>query len=242
MLMEEMQRCIQWLRDQVEAAGAEGLVVGLSGGIDSALVGYLIAKACPRNCLGLYLPCGSHPQDREDALLSAKAANLPFLELDLSRPHSWLWEGANNLFELDPAARRDVSGNLRARLRMAALYTVAGLKNYLVVGTDNKSEYHLSYFTKYGDGGVDLLPIVGLTKSQVYAWAKEAGLPQRLLQKPPSAGLWPGQTDEAELGISYNAVDRYLEGEPVLPHERERIEELHRRTEHKRKLPAMFIP
>lgn len=236
-----MERCIAWLRDRVELAGARGLVVGLSGGIDSALVGYLIAKACPDEALGVILPCHSISEDREDAILAAKAVNLPWIELDLSSPHTLLWERANRQLGLDPNENKGAGGNLRARLRMAALYTIAGLKNYLVVGTDNKAEYYVGYFTKYGDGGVDLLPIAGLTKGEVYQWAKEAGIPQQLLQKAPSAGLWSGQTDEQELGLSYSIIDAYLEGKEVPEKARERIEQLHRITEHKRHTPPQFM-
>ncbi len=242
MELEKMERCIDWLREQVKNAHAQGLIVGLSGGIDSALVGYLIAQACPNDALGVILPCHSSGQDREDAILGARAVKLPWLELDLSEPHSLLWEGANELLGLDPAENKGANGNLRARLRMSALYTLASLKNYLVVGTDNKAEYYIGYFTKYGDGGVDLLPIGSLTKAEVYLWAREAGIPQKILAKAPSAGLWPGQTDESELGLSYSSIDQYLEGKEVSERERERIEQLHGITEHKRHTPPCFIP
>lgn len=239
--MEQMERCIDWLKEQVSSTGARGLIVGLSGGIDSALVGYLIAQACPDESLGVILPCHSNEEDREDAILAAKAVKLPWLELDLSSVHSSIWEEANGLLGLNPGENKGANGNLRARLRMSALYTIASLKNYLVVGTDNKAEYYVGYFTKYGDGGVDLLPIASLSKGQVYLWAKEAGIPEKLLQKAPSAGLWPGQTDEEEMGLSYSVIDGYLEGKEVPEEARERIEKLHRITEHKRQTPPQFI-
>ena len=131
-------------------------------------------------------------------------------------------------------------GNLKARLRMATLYSVANALNYLVVGTDNAPESYTGYFTKYGDGGVDVLPISSLTKTEVRAWARALGLPEKIAGRVPTAGLWPGQTDEAEMGLTYDMIDRYLLGEQVPATISERIEELNQVSEHKRQLPPSF--
>lgn len=240
--MDEFTRCVHWLRQKTKEAGAKGLIVGLSGGVDSAVVGALIAQAFPEHSLGLVMPCYSPPQDREDAILGAEAVNLRWEELDLAQAHASLWEGANGLVRTDVTQNPEANGNLRARLRMCTLYTVAALKNYLVVGTDNWAEYFVGYFTKYGDGGVDLLPIGALTKSQVYRWAEYAKIPEAILKKAPSAGLWPGQTDEAELGLSYEEIDSYLEGKNIADEKRARIEYLNKVTEHKRVPPPIFQP
>src|SRR5699024_5129241 len=114
------------------------------------------------------------------------------------------------------------------------------LKNYLVVGTDNKSEWYTGYFTKYGDGGVDLLPIVEYTKTEIWEMAAYLGVPQEVIDKMPSADLWEGQTDEEEMGTSYAHIDAYLKGESVPTKDAEKIEPMHKRTAHKRSIPAQF--
>ena len=128
--------------------------------------------------------------------------------------------------------------NIKPRLRMTSLYFLANSLNFLVAGTGNRSELALGYFTKYGDGGVDVLPIGHLLKSEVRSLAKELGVPQPILDKPPSAGLWAGQTDEAEMGFTYEMLEAYLMGgaPAVSPDVARRIEELQRASAHKRGL------
>jgi len=129
--------------------------------------------------------------------------------------------------------------NMKPRLRMATLYFLANSLNYLVAGTGNRSELTLGYFTKYGDGGVDLLPIGDLLKSDVRTAARELGVPDEIVEKAPSAGLWLGQTDEAEMGFSYEVLENHLTNGPaaVSPALAMRIERLIRQSEHKRSLP-----
>ena len=129
--------------------------------------------------------------------------------------------------------------NLRPRLRMASLYYFANRLNYLVVGTGNRSELEVGYFTKYGDGGVDLLPLGALLKRQVRALAAHLGVPAPIIEKPPSAGLWEGQTDEGEMGFSYADLDRYLAGGKVPAALGERIEAMRTASEHKRRPPPV---
>jgi NAD+ synthase len=131
--------------------------------------------------------------------------------------------------------------NVKPRLRMTSLYFFANSLNYFVAGTGNRSEITLGYFTKYGDGGVDLLPIGHLLKSEVRALARELGVPNPVIEKAPTAGLWMGQTDEGEMGFSYEDLERYLvEGAPAVPETvAKRIEELRRTSEHKRALPPI---
>jgi NAD+ synthase len=132
--------------------------------------------------------------------------------------------------------------NLKPRLRMATLYYIANSLEYLVAGTGNRCELTIGYFTKHGDGGVDVLPIGSLLKSDVRALAQDLGIPEAILQRPPSAGLWPGQSDEAEMGFSYAELERYLADGPdgVPPALALRIERMERRTEHKRSPPPVF--
>jgi len=141
----------------------------------------------------------------------------------------------------DPLRGRVPLANIKPRLRMATLYYFANALNYLVAGTGNRSELSIGYFSKYGDGGVDLLPIGHLVKSEVRALARELNIPPEIVDRTPSAGLWFGQTDEEEMGFTYKDLERYLEDGPqgVSPALAMRIERLIRASEHKRQLPPM---
>lgn len=235
-------RITAWIREQVEQAGASGLVLGLSGGIDSATVLGLSVKAVgAERVRGLILPAHSQPEDSGDAELAANAFGLTPMTIDLT--------GAfDALVAALPSGTQLANANLKPRLRMIAVYQVAGSEGKLVIGTGNKSELLVGYFTKYGDGGVDLMPLAGLYKHQVRELAAEIGVPRQLIEKPPSAGLWPGQTDEQEMGISYDDLDATLEAlergdTDGLPSERvARVRLMIARSEHKRKLPPIFNP
>lgn len=239
---QKIDLTVDWLRETVKASGTKGLLVGLSGGIDSSVVAGLIKRAFPRDSLGVIMPCKSHGKDREDAKKCAEAFDLDYVEVELTQAHEAIFgpalEALEAVKEPDPARLRLTDANLRARLRMSTLYTLAGAMGYLVVGTDNAAETYTGYFTKYGDGGVDILPITHLTKREVYEWGRILGVPESVLERAPSAGLWEGQTDEAEMGTTYERIDDYLEGKPVPEEDRAIIEAMHRRSEHKRRMPA----
>lgn len=246
MLDKQINMVVDWLREQTEKAGAKGLLVGVSGGLDSAVVAFLIKKAFPASSLGVIMPCESLSQDIDDAREVVRKAQLAHLEIDLTSTFKTLSqtvkEAVASAGEWNPDKEKSALANLKARLRMSTLYLLAQNYSYLVVGTDNKAEWHLGYFTKYGDGGVDLLPLVHLTKGEVRQWALQLGVPKQVIDKTPSAGLWPGQTDEEEMGVSYLAVDRYLQGQPVSDEERAIIERWHKQTAHKRQLPSQPPP
>ena len=244
-----------WMQGQVRAAGLRGIVVGLSGGIDSAVVAGLAARAMTGQVVGVLLPCHSDPRDEADARLAAEHFSIPVIRIDLAPAYdrlvldlrtaiAHLPEGQRPVLvhdEIDPRARVPVA-NIKPRLRMTSLYFVANSMNYLVAGTGNRSELAIGYFTKYGDGGVDLLPIGGLVKSEVRAMARELGVPDAIIEKPPSAGLWQGQTDEAEMGFTYFELERYLtEGPGAVPAALgAKIEAMIRASEHKRGGPPIF--
>lgn len=233
-----VDRIVAWIRGRIEEAGMMGGVVGISGGVDSAVVAVLLKKAMGDRMLGVLMPCHSNPSDTEDALTLVKTFDIPYRLVDLSPVYDVF------LRVLDEEDRGgDVSlANIKPRLRMITLYYFANKLNYLVVGTGNKSELEVGYFTKYGDGGVDILPIGGLLKTQVREIARFLGIPERIITKPPSAGLWEGQTDEGEMGLTYEALDTYLlegKGDSNIIRKIERMRE---KSRHKRELPQIFLP
>lgn len=232
----------------MHAAGARGFVVGLSGGIDSAVVARLCQIAVHSHILGVLLPCYSQPQDEDDARLVAKAFGIPTVRVDLAQPYDALQESLHEAIKGLPHEVHVVDikqqlpeANIKPRLRMTTLYFIANSLNYLVAGTGNRSEITLGYYTKYGDGGVDVLPIGGLLKSEVRALAREIGVPAPVIDKAPSAGLWIGQTDEAEMGFTYETLEKYLTaGRAAVPAAiADRIEALRASSDHKRALPPI---
>jgi len=228
----------QWLETQVEAAKMQGVIFGLSGGIDSAVVAGLAKHAFNNNCLGVIMPCHSNPEDREHALLVAEALNLRTLDVDLTPVYdSFLQATAETTHALHVPQLG--LANIKPRLRMTTLYYYANIHSYLVLGTGNLAEYTVGYFTKYGDGGVDLMPIAGLVKSQVRDLAAYLGVPQPIIDKPPSAGLWANQTDEAEMGITYEQLDQYILTGEAEPRVKERVDQLAVMSAHKKRLPPI---
>jgi NAD+ synthase len=198
------KKLVSWIKGQLKQADAKGIVIGLSGGIDSSVVAALAKDAVGKSrVLGLLLPCHSQARDLKDAQIIAKRLGIKAELIDLSCAY-------DNLLKVLPKTSNLAQANLKARLRMSVLYYFANKKNYLVCGTGNKSELMVGYFTKYGDGGVDILPIGDLLKKDVKVLAKELGIPEHIITKPPTAGLWPGQTDEAEMGITYKELDDIL--------------------------------
>jgi NAD+ synthase len=242
---------VQWLRQRLAASGARGFVVGLSGGVDSAVVARLCQMASPGAVVGVVMPCHSDPRDEADARLLADHLGIPAVRVDLAPAYDRFAEDLLAAVGQLPADQQPVAAdeapdikarmplaNVKPRLRMTTLYFVANSLNYLVAGTGNRSELTIGYFTKYGDGGVDLLPIAPLLKSEVRAMAAELGVPQPIIDKAPSAGLWLGQTDEGEMGFTYADLENYLTKGPagVAPALALRIERLERASEHKRAL------
>ena len=239
-----------WLRDHVRAARAQGLVFGISGGIDSAVVARLSQLAMPDRCVGVLRPCHSNPQDEEDGRLVARHFGIPVMRVPLDGPYDGLTQSVDTAFEVVPGLRPHATDDLRARvphanvkprLRMTTLYLVANRLNYLVAGTGNRSEIAIGYYTKYGDGGVDLLPLGRLVKREVWELGRALGVPPGIIDKAPSAGLWLGQTDEAEMGFTYAELEQFLDEGPsaVAAKTAERIQHLMAVSEHKRALPPM---
>ncbi len=199
-----------WIREKVSAAGLKGVVFGVSGGLDSSVVAALCSRAFDKNILGLIMPCHSCKQDEQHALAVAGKFSIPTKTIILDDVCDTLLERLS--FDENQVISQAVKGNLKARLRMLTLYFYANQLQYLVVGSGNRSELAVGYFTKHGDGGVDILPLGNLVKRQVKELAEFLKIPQEIIDKPPSAGLWAGQTDEDELGFSYDELDDYLTG------------------------------
>jgi len=239
------ENIVSWIRKKVDVAGAKGVIIGLSGGVDSSCVAVLCRKAFPNNVLGVVMPCISNLQDEEHAKLIAEKFNIPFKIIDLEESFKTIFNSLEKE-EYNEEKQNNLSiANLKPRLRMIALYYFANKFNYLVVGTDNKTEEMLGYFTKYGDGGVDILPMANLYKKDVKKLAGYLEIPEEIINKKPSAGLWEGQTDEGEIGITYEEIDEILEriekNKELGDIEEEKvrkIREMIRVSEHKRKMPA----
>lgn len=234
----ELKNRIRFIRECLQAANANGVVFGNSGGKDSALVGILCKLACD-NTLGLIMPGRSkrnHGQDRRDGEELARAFGIEVRVVDLQAALQEMEAAVGSVSVPTEMAL----ANLAPRLRMAVLYAVAASENRLVAGTGNRSEIHLGYFTKWGDGACDFNPIADLTATEVYEFLRFLQVPACILEKAPSAALFDGQTDEGELGLSYERIDAFLLGQPVTGGEREIIERYHRASGHKRRMPLTY--
>lgn len=234
---EFVEKIKPWLQDKVLAAGCRGLVFGLSGGIDSAVVAALAKKTFPDNLLALIMPCFSDLQDEKDARLIAETLHIPVKKIILDKVFTSFLE----VLQVTEINTKDMpTANAKSRMRMITLYYHAAQLNFLVAGTGNRSELETGYFTKHGDSGVDLLPLGNLLKKEVLELAVYLGLPDEIINKPPSAGLWAGQTDEKEMGLTYDVLDRYLqEGTIFGEKEREIIVAMQKASSHKRNMPPI---
>lgn len=244
---DEVATRIAFLQEYLRATGAAGLVLGISGGQDSSLAGRLCqlaveglrADGVDARFIAVRLPYGVQ-RDEDDAQLALEfIAPDERVAFDIARGV----DGVDD--EFADALGAELSdfgkGNVKARMRMIAQYAIAGERGMLVVGTDHAAEALTGFFTKFGDGGADLLPLSGLNKRQGRALLEHLGAPERLYLKVPTADLLddtPGQSDEANLGLSYRDLDDYLEGREIEPHVAERIEARFLQTRHKRTTPV----
>ena len=210
--------------------GKKNVFIGISGGIDSALVAFLCVKALGnKRVFGLLMPYGRQT-DILDSFTVVKQLNIKYYQKDIKL--------IVDQYKISP--NKYVLANLMSRTRMAILYAYANHKDGLVVGTTNKSELSVGYFTKFGDGGCDLEPIAEVYKTEVYEMSKTLNIPQNIIDKKPTAGLWPNQTDEGEFGFSYDELDKFLQGNHINPEIEVKIQDLIKNSEHKRKLPPII--
>ena len=225
----EYEKRVVWIRALLARSGAKGIVYGNSGGKDSALTGILCKGAC-QDTVGLIMPCASKRnfgQDTEDGLAVAKQYGIETRTIDLTSVREQEVKALGTATSLALA-------NIAPRLRMTTLYAVAASENRIVAGTGNRSEAYMGYFTKWGDGAYDFNPIGDLTVTEIFAFLTYLGAPQQIIDKAPSAGLFDGQTDEAEMGISYRVIDQYLLNGQADKSELATMRRFHERSEHKR--------
>lgn len=235
---DEYEKRVAFIRQTLLESGAGGIVYGNSGGKDSALVGILCKAACS-DTVGIAMPCASKrnfEEDMADAGAVAKQFEIEQRSLDLTAVRQELMERLSGITGLCGGAM----ANIAPRLRMISLYAVAGSENRLVAGTGNRSEAYMGYFTKWGDGAYDFNPISDLTVTEIYEFLRFLDAPQSIIDKAPSAGLYEGQTDEQEMGISYREIDDFLLNGVVTKPASEILERFHTASEHKRKMPLTF--
>ncbi len=235
---KELSARVKFIQDALRASGASGIIFGNSGGKDCALVGILCKKACD-NTVGIQMPCCSKrnfESDMDDALEVARQFNITTRTFDLTAVRESMLSMFGTELELNDASL----ANIAPRLRMTTLYTIAAAENRLVAGTGNRSERYMGYFTKHGDGAADFNPISDLTVTEIYEFLRYLGAPESIITKAPSAGLFEGQTDEAEMGITYASIDNFLLNGEATEKDLEIMNRYHKRSEHKRRPLLMF--
>lgn len=231
-LHEYLKVIEKFVSNYLKNTGMSKYILGLSGGVDSSLVAAITKNAVGKEKLiCVMIPIDSNEADLEDAKKLAEVLDLNYIVFDGSETfHKEVEEFSRLGIELN----RATLANLKVRIRMTILYALAQKENGLVIGTDNADERYTGYFTKYGDGGVDLLPIAHLIKSEVVEGCKLYGIPTSLAERTPSAGLWEGQTDEGEMGVSYKTLDAFLLNKEIDDVSKAKIEHLHKVSQHKR--------
>lgn len=232
-MKKDIEKRVEWIKFVLQETKAKGVVFGSSGGKDSVLTG-ILCKMATDNVTGIIMPCSSKSNfttDREHAFIIHNQFGIETLEVDLTPIKELFSEKLKDLCsEQTPMAY----ANINPRLRMITLYNYAQRKNYLVAGTSNRSERTMGYFTKWGDGACDFNPIADLTVREVYDMLSFLKVPSFIMEKEPSAGLYEGQTDEAEMGITYNEIDDYLLLDKASEEVRQKIERAYSLTKHKR--------
>ena len=234
----ETEKRIQFIRQALADAHADGILFGNSGGKDSALVGILCKMAC-ENTEGIIMPCSSKRNftiDKDDGMEVANQFGIKTRVLDLTAQKELAMENLSAIATLSDAA----IANIAPRLRMISLYAVAASENRLVAGTGNASEFYMGYFTKWGDGAYDLNPIADLTATEIFEFLRYLKAPEAVITKAPSAGLFEGQTDEEDMGVTYAAIDKYITTGQANEKDKAIIDRYHARSDHKRRDPLRY--
>lgn len=238
-IKEQITDRVNWIKEVLESAGAKGVVFGASGGKDSALVGILCRMATDK-VTGVIMPCQSsrnYTIDRDHALIISKLYDINIAEVDLTEAKEALEKHLRPICEnQNPMAY----ANINPRLRMITLYNYAARNGYLVAGTGNRSELTMGYYTKFGDGAFDFNPIADLTVREIYIMLRYLEVPKEIIEKAPSAGLYEGQTDEQEMGITYDEIDDYLLEGKATEEVKAKIEAAYAKNAHKRQLGRVY--
>ncbi|WP_412031406.1 NAD(+) synthase [Metamycoplasma buccale] len=217
-----------WIKQKVNSANAKGISLGISGGIDSATLSIIASDIFPNNSHFYYFKINEDKETEKLIIELQNSRNLKINTIDLTKIYKDMVKLLNTNGDL-------VKSNLKSRLFMTSLYSLSQENNTLVLGTDNFDEFYLGYFTKYGDGGCDLLPFANIKKSDIYVLANLLNVPKKIIDNEPSANLYKNQTDEKELGFSYEEFEKWILDKNLVPNEiSKRIINLHKLTEHKR--------
>ena len=236
----ETEKRVKFIRGIMKEAGAAGIVFANSGGKDCVLVGILCKLAC-ENTVGIILPCASkrnYGSDKTDAEIAANQYGIETRMVDLTATRETLVDAIGKAAELNDSALT----NIAPRLRMITVYAIAAAENRLVAGTGNRSERYMGYFTKWGDGAFDFNPISDLTVTEVYEFLRYFNAPAQIIEKAPSAGLFDGQTDEDQMGVTYRSIDEFLLNGTVNEKDEAIISRYHNVSHHKRRMPPTFAP
>lgn len=246
----EVERRVAFLTDYLIQTGTRGLVLGISGGVDSSVGGRLCQLACARvrahggeaTFVAMRLPYGVQADEHHAQQALTFIAPDEILTVNVQPAVDAMWEECVAAGMPTGGDREDfIKGNVKARARMIAQYAVAGTRRLLVVGTDQAAEALVGFYTKFGDGGADLTPLTGLSKRQVRALADHLAMPAELVEKVPTADLEDSQPllpDEVALGVRYSVIDDYLEGKDIGPSDEAVILRWYHTTAHKRALPV----
>ena len=235
---EEFKNRVEFIKKLLADSHANGIIYGNSGGKDCALVSILCKAAC-ENTVGVIMPCSSKRNfgmDKDDGMEVANKFNIETRIVDLTAQKELVMSSLDGITDLNNAAIT----NIAPRLRMITLYAIAASENLLVAGTGNRDEMYMGYFTKWGDGGHDFNPISDLNVREIYEFLRYLECPECIINKAPSAGLFEGQTDEDDMGVTYAAIDEYMDFGTGTPHDIEIIQRYHQRSEHKRKGIARY--
>ncbi len=229
---DEFEKRVAFIRDLVSSANANGIVFGNSGGKDSALVGILCKAACD-NTVGIIMPCSSsrnYEMDARDGREVADKFGIETRVVDITPVKRAMIGELSDVTDVNKIAKI----NIAPRLRMTTLYAIAASEGRLVAGTGNRSEAYVGYFTKWGDGAHDFNPISDLTVTEIYEFLRYLEAPTCVIEKAPSAGLFDSQTDEGEMGLTYAELDSYLLNGEASEEAKEKIQNMHNKSQHKR--------
>ena len=235
-LIKEAENAIEWIKEYVQNVGANGVVVGNSGGKDSATVIAMAVKALGKeNVLTIAMPCNSNVNDLEDAKLVSNKFDVPIITVDLTNTYNELeLEINSSLNELDKELINEAKVNIKPRLRMTTLYGIAQTMGYLVIGTGNLCESLVGYTTKWGDSASDFNPIANFTVEEVLAIGEYLGVPDKIIKKAPNDGI-SSKTDEEKMGVTYEQISEYIENGKTDINAMKIIERLNTNSKHKRK-------